>query len=91
MIVCSITVEQDCSACICERVPKTVVNSNADLDLELKIERGRLFVQEKNIWKTKNMRRDGQAMYIKNLAKPKEIVMKESLETRFHQQQFGAS
>ena len=27
------TVEQDCSACICEGVLKTVANSNADLDM----------------------------------------------------------
>ena len=26
------TVEQDCAACICEGVLKTVANSNADLD-----------------------------------------------------------
>ena len=36
----------------------------------------RLFVQEKRIWTTKSFRRDGRACSQKNLAKPKEIVMK---------------
>ena len=44
--VCSITVEQDCAACIHEGVLKAVANSNADLDMAQKIQRGRLFVQE---------------------------------------------
>ena len=47
--VCSITVEQDYAACICEGVLKTFTNSNADLDMAHKINRGRLFVQEKRI------------------------------------------
>ena len=38
---CSITVEQDSAACICEAVLKTDANSNAQ-----KIQRGMLFVQE---------------------------------------------
>ena len=42
--VCSITVEQDCAACICEGVLKTVANSNADLDMAKKFkEEGCLF------------------------------------------------
>ena len=32
--VYSITVEQDCVACICDGVLKTVANSNADLEEE---------------------------------------------------------
>ena len=36
---CSITVEQDCVACICEGVLKTVANSNDDLDMEKKFQR----------------------------------------------------
>ena len=55
------TVEQDFAACICEGVLKTVTNSNADLDIAHEIQRGRLFVQEKRIWTTKNIRRDGRA------------------------------
>ena len=50
--VCSITVEQDCVACICEGVLKTVSNSNADLDMAQKIKRSRLFVHERRIWMT---------------------------------------
>ena len=34
----SVTVEQDCAACICE-VLKTVANSNADLDMTQKSQR----------------------------------------------------
>ena len=45
--VCSITVKQDCAVCICEGVLKTVTNSSADFDMAQKIQRGRLFVQEK--------------------------------------------
>ena len=52
-----ITVEQDCAACICEGVLKTVTNGNADLDMAQKIQIGRLFVQEKGIWTTKYIRR----------------------------------
>ena len=59
--VWSIIVEQDCAACICEGVLKTVANSNADLDMAQKIQRRRLFVQEKRIWTTKNITRDGRA------------------------------
>ena len=74
--VCSITVQQDCAACSCEGALKIVANSNADLDMVKKIQRGRFFVQEKRIWMTKNIRRDGRAGQQKNLAKPIEIVMK---------------
>ena len=49
--VCSITVEQDCAACSCEGVQKTLANTNVDLDMAQKIKRGRLFVQEKTIFK----------------------------------------
>ena len=52
------TVEQDCAACICEGVRKAVANSNADLDMAQKIQRGRLFVQEERIRTIKNIRRD---------------------------------
>ena len=34
----------------CEDVLEAVANSNADLDMAQKIQRGRLFVQEKRIW-----------------------------------------
>ena len=47
--VCSITVEQDCAACICEGVLKTVANGNGDLDMVQRLQRERLFVQEKKI------------------------------------------
>ena len=53
------TVEQDCAACICEGVLKTVANSNADLDMAQKIQR-RVSVQEKMIWTTKYIRKDGR-------------------------------
>ena len=68
--VCTITVEQDCAECIYEGVLKTAANSNADLDMAQKIQRGRLSMQEKRIWMTKNIRRDGRACLQKNLAKP---------------------
>ena len=48
------TVEQDCAACTCEGVLKTIANSNADLEMAQKIQR--LFVQEKSIWTTENIR-----------------------------------
>ena len=35
--VCSITVEQDSAACICEGVLKAVANSNVDLDMAPKM------------------------------------------------------
>ena len=41
--VCSITVEQDFAACICGVVLKTVANSNADLDMAQKINKGSFF------------------------------------------------
>ena len=41
-------------------VLKTVANSNADLDMEQKILRGRLFVQGKRIWMSENIRRDSR-------------------------------
>ena len=47
--VCSVIVGQDCAACICEGVFKTVAYSNADLDMAQTIERGRLFVHWKRI------------------------------------------
>ena len=78
--VCSITVEQDCAACICEGVLKAVANSNADLDMAQKFQRGRLFVQEKRTWTTKNLTRVGRACSLKNLAKPKEIVTQNNSE-----------
>ena len=54
--VCSFTIEQDCAACICEGgLQKTVTNSNADLDMAQKIQRGRLSVQKKMIWTTKTL------------------------------------
>ena len=59
--VFSITVEKDCAACICEGVLNVVSISNADLDMAQKIKRSRLFVQDKRIWTTKNIRRDGLA------------------------------
>ena len=59
--VCLITVEQDCVACICEGVLEADANSNADLDMAQTILRGKLFVQEKSIWTTKNVRRDRRA------------------------------
>ena len=65
--------DEDCAAYICEGVLKTVANSNADFDMALRIQRGRLFVQEKKIWMAKNIRRDGRACLQKNLARPKEI------------------
>ena len=58
---CLITFQQDCAAYICEGVLKAVANSNADLDMAQKIPTGRLFVQEKKIWMTKNIRIDGRA------------------------------
>ena len=69
-----ITVIQECAAGICEGVLKAVTISNADLDMAKKIQRGRLFVQEKRIWMTTDIRIDGRACSLKNLAKPKEIV-----------------
>ena len=47
--------------CIYEGILKAVANSNADLDMAQEIQRGRLFVHEKRIWTTKNIRRDGRA------------------------------
>ena len=44
----------------CDRVLKAVANSNADLDMAQKIQRGRIFVLEKSILTTKNIRRDGR-------------------------------
>ena len=66
--VCSITVEQDYAASICEGVLKTVANSNADLGMA---QRGRLFVQEKKNWVTKNIRRDCRAYLYKKSCKAK--------------------
>ena len=57
----SITVEEDRGAYICEGILKTVANSNAYLDMAIKIQRGRLFVQKKRIWTTNNIRRDDRA------------------------------
>ena len=74
--VCSISVKQDWLSFICEGALKTDTNGNADLDMAQKIQRGRLFVQEKSIWTTINIRRDGGACSYKDLAKPKEIVTK---------------
>ena len=48
--------QQDCAACICEGVLKTVASRNPDLDMAQKIQKGRLFVQEKRIWMTKKIR-----------------------------------
>ena len=48
------------AACICERGLKTVTNSNSDLHMAQNIQRGKLYVQEKGIWMTKDIRRDGQ-------------------------------
>ena len=59
--VCSITVEQDCVAFICQGVVKADADCNADLDMAHKIQSGRLFVQEKRIWTMKNIRRDNRA------------------------------
>ena len=49
------------AAYICEGVLKTVANRNTDLDMAQKVEIGKLFVQVKRIWMTKNIRRDVQA------------------------------
>ena len=57
--VCSITVEQDCAACICEGVLNEIANRNVDLDMAKQIQRGRLFQLKNRIWTTKNTRRDG--------------------------------
>ena len=45
----------------CKGVLKTVANSNADLEMAQKIQRGRFVVPEKRIWTSKNIRRDGRA------------------------------
>ena len=66
--VCSITVEQDCAACILEAL-KTVANSNADLNMSQKIQRRRLSVQVKRIWTTKKRQKRQLSMFVKNLAK----------------------
>ena len=47
-------------ACICEGVLETVDNSNTDLDMAQRIQRGRLFMQEKRIWITNDIRRDSR-------------------------------
>ena len=73
--VCSIAVEQDCSVNLWG-VLLAVANINTDLDMGQKTQRGRLFVHEKRIWTTENIRRYGRACSYKNLAKPKEIVTK---------------
>ena len=71
---CLITVDQDCAACIYDEVLKTVANSNANLEIAQKIQRGRMFVQEKMIWTTQNIIGDGRACFPQKIAKPNEIV-----------------
>ena len=79
--VCSITVEQDCAACICVGVLKTAVNGNADSDMAHKIQSGRLFVKEKRIWTAKNIKRVVQVRK-DILQKPKKSVGRTTLETQ---------
>ena len=59
---------------------KAVANSNADLDIALKIVRGRLFVHEKMIWTTENITRDGGVCSLKILERPKKEQRRTSLE-----------
>ena len=73
---CSITDEQDCAACSYEIVLKTVANSNAELVMTQKIQRGRLFLRVKRTWTTKNITSDCRSWSYKILVKPKEIVTK---------------
>ena len=79
--VCSITVEQDCASCICEGVFKTVANSNAELSMAQKIQRGRLFVQIKRSGQPKHQKRRSE-VFVKNLAKPQKIVTKNKSENQ---------
>ena len=89
--VCSIIVKQDCAACICEGVLKTVTNSNADIEMAQKIQRGGLFVQEKRVWITKNIRRRSNMFFFKSCQAQKNRYKKHAWKPRFHQQQFGSS
>ena len=85
--VYSITVELDCAPCICEGVLKAVASSNADLDMALKIQRGRLFVLEKMISITKNITRQ-MRVFVKKSCKAQRCRYE---EPRFLQLHFGAS
>ena len=67
--VCSITVEQHSEAFICDGVFKTVANSNVDLDMAQKNHGGRLFVQEKRIWMTKEHQKRRSSVIVKKSCK----------------------
>ena len=60
----------------CEGVLEIVAYSNSDLDMAQKNQRGRLFVREKRICLTKEHQKRRSSVFIKYLAKPKEIVTK---------------
>ena len=72
--VSSITVEQDCAACIYEGVIKTV--AIADLDMaQKKSKRKVVCVGDEDLDDQKRQKRRS-SVFVTNLARPKEIVMK---------------
>ena len=65
--VCSDAVEQDGDrVCVCEGVLKTVANSNADLDMEQKIQGGRLLCRRKESGQKKNQKRQSRLFVMKS-------------------------
>ena len=74
--VCSITVNKTVQHKFVREFSKLSPTAIQIWTWHIKFKRGRLFAQEKRIWTTKNIRRDGRECLYKNLAKPKEVVMK---------------
>ena len=84
--VYSITVEQDCAACICEGVLKTVANSNADYDMAHTKSKKVVCAGDKDLVDQEHLR------IVSSMSLIIIIINEEQVwKPVFHQQQFGAS
>ena len=72
--------EQDCAACVCEKVLKKATNGKANLESVKKIQRQRVSVQSKRIWTTSNIEKEGRVDSPKTLAKTQDVRKKNKFE-----------
>ena len=80
--VCSITVEQDCAACICEGILKAVANSNADLDMAKKFKEEGCLRRRKGSGRPIRPEETVKRVRKKILQSPKKFLPRTSLETQ---------
>ena len=71
---CSITVQQDCAACICEGVGKTVANINADLDMTQKFQSKGCLCRRIGYGRQKSAEEIVRCVRVKIVKRPKKLL-----------------